>query len=296
LNELLSALGPLGVARTGVGVGAGRVGDGAAEVVAVGPAWAAVPELEHPVMRNAPSAIATKARILPGSLGRLYDAAVTSEGGGIEDEIYRGWEVYQGYLIKAIAPLDAAQLNIRAAPHLWSVRMLACHIVATRSGLFHWWMGEGDSDFADLGEWDEDHAPPDRPATEIVRGLEETWSMMKSRLERWTPADLTKEFTRPKPNRAGERSKHSRQWIIWHLLEHDSPWREISFSLGMHGVAGSTSSRCNQTGFGASNGQDMIGVVIDRGRRSWLGRPRAMRRRSRRSSSHCSTRHTGWQR
>lgn len=164
---------------------------------------------------------------------------MTSEDAGILAEFYRGWEIYQGRLVKAIAPLDAAQLGLRAAPHLWSVRMLACHIVATRSGWFHWWMGEGDSDFADLGEWDEDGAPADRPAKEIVRGLEETWEVMKSRLVRWTPDDLAKEFVRPKPNKAGERPARTRQWIVWHLLEHDlHHGGELSYSLGMHGVAG----------------------------------------------------------
>jgi uncharacterized damage-inducible protein DinB len=164
---------------------------------------------------------------------------VTADGDGILAEFYRGWHVYQGRLIKAIAPLDAAQLDLRAAAHLWSVRMLACHIIATRSGWFNWWMGEGDADFADLGEWDEDDAPADRPAEDLVRGLEQTWSVMSSCIERWTPADLGMEFVRPAPNKAGERPTRTRQWIVWHLLEHDlHHGGEISFSLGMHGVPG----------------------------------------------------------
>jgi uncharacterized damage-inducible protein DinB len=161
------------------------------------------------------------------------------EGEGILAEFYRGWEVYQGRLVGAIAPLDRAQLDLAAALHLWPVRTLACHIVGARAWWFHSWMGEGGAEFGRMLEWDEDEALATRPAAEIVRGLEESWSVIKSGLERWSPADLTKEFARPTPNAAGERPRRSRQWIVWHLVEHDlHHGGEISFSLGMHGVAG----------------------------------------------------------
>jgi len=78
-----------------------------------------------------------------------------------------------------------------------------------------------------------------RPAAEIVRGLEESFSVIKSGMERWSPAELVQEFARPTPNEAGNRPARSRQWIIWHLVEHDvHHGGEISFSLGMHGVPG----------------------------------------------------------
>jgi uncharacterized damage-inducible protein DinB len=58
-------------------------------------------------------------------------------------------------------------------------------------------------------------------------------------LERWSYADLDKEFERPRPNAAGERPLRSRRWIVWHVLEHDiHHGGEISFSLGMRGLAG----------------------------------------------------------
>jgi uncharacterized damage-inducible protein DinB len=161
------------------------------------------------------------------------------EGDGILGEFYRGWEKYQGLLIGAIAPLDQAQLDLAAAPHLWSVRTLSCHIIATRAGWFHSWMGEGSPEFGRMARWDEDEVLPSRQAAEIVRGLEESWAVIKSGLDRWSPADLDEEFIRPVPNEAGERPMRSRQWIVWHLLEHDlHHGGEISFSLGMHGVAG----------------------------------------------------------
>jgi uncharacterized damage-inducible protein DinB len=161
------------------------------------------------------------------------------EGDGILGEFYGGWDVYQGLLIGAIAPLDPAQLDLAPAPHLWSVRMIACHIVAARAWWFHSWMGEGSSEFGRMTNWDEDEALATRPAAEIVRGLDESWSVIKSGLGRWSPADLTKEFVRPVPNEAGERPNRSRQWIVWHLVEHDlHHGGEISFSLGMHGITG----------------------------------------------------------
>ena len=158
---------------------------------------------------------------------------------GILGEFYRGWELYQGRLIGAIAPLDQAQLDLAAAPHLWSVRTLACHIIATRASWFHSWMGEGPAEFGQMAQWDEDQALATRPASEIVRGLEESWLVIKSGLDRWSPTDLKQEFMRPVPNEAGRRPMRSRQWIVWHLVEHDlHHGGEISFSLGMHGVAG----------------------------------------------------------
>jgi len=100
-------------------------------------------------------------------------------------------------------------------------------------------MGEGSPEFGLMTDWDEDEALATRSADEIVGGLEESFAVIKSGLERWSAADLAEEFVRPTPNAAGERPKRSRQWIIWHLVEHDvHHGGEISFSLGMHGVPG----------------------------------------------------------
>jgi hypothetical protein len=63
------------------------------------------------------------------------------DGDGLAAEFCRGYEVHQGRLVKMIAPLDQAQLDLAAAPHLWSVRTLACHIVGARAWWFHSWMG-----------------------------------------------------------------------------------------------------------------------------------------------------------
>jgi uncharacterized damage-inducible protein DinB len=168
-----------------------------------------------------------------------YDAAVEHARDGIGAEVGRGYEDHEQRLVKMIAPLDQAQLDLAAAPHLWSVRTLACHIIAARAWWMHSWMGEGSAEFGNMTDWDEDEALATRPATEIVRGLEESFAVIKSGMERWSPAELVQEFTRPTPNEAGNRPARTRQWIIWHLVEHDvHHGGEISFSLGMHGVAG----------------------------------------------------------
>lgn len=154
-------------------------------------------------------------------------------------DYYSGWKNYQRLLVKAIAPLTAEQLDIQAGPGLWSVRKLASHVVARRSWLFHDWTGEGGPEFDGVANFDEAGEWETRPAAEIVAGLEKTWSLVYSCLNRWTGADLIAAFQRPVPNPVGDRPWHDRRWIVWHALEHDlHHGGEISFSLGMHGIPG----------------------------------------------------------
>src|SRR5215472_13278676 len=80
-------------------------------------------------------------------LGRVMEVSVANS--------YSGWENYQRLLVRAIAPLDGSQLDLRAAPHLWSIRTLANHVVAARAWWFHSWMGEGGPEFAPMADFDE---------------------------------------------------------------------------------------------------------------------------------------------
>lgn len=147
---------------------------------------------------------------------------------------YKGWDVYQQLLIAAIAPLTAEQLALRSAPQQWSVGTLAAHIIAARVGWFHIRMGEGSSELAPMATWDED-GEPSRSAAELVAGLEATWQLIQDALERWTFADLEQVF--PHPTREDWPAR-SRQYIIWHVLEHDiHHGGEISSILGAHGLA-----------------------------------------------------------
>jgi len=117
--------------------------------------------------------------------------------------------------------------------------MLVNHIVSVRHGWFHLWMGEGGAAWEWYDDWVLLEKMAARQAPELVRGLEESWSLLKPCLESWTAADLDAEFRRPTPNAKGERPVRSRQWIVWHVAEHDvHHGGELSFTLGMHGVPG----------------------------------------------------------
>ena len=148
---------------------------------------------------------------------------------------YKGWDVYQQHLVTAIAPLSSEQLALRPAPHLWSVSILAAHIISARVWWFHLWMGEGDTRLAPLEKWDEPEAPV-RSADELVAGLKSTWDMMQSALAHLTSADLERLFQDP-DDRADRGRELSGQWIIWHVIEHDlHHGGELSLILGMHGI------------------------------------------------------------
>src|ERR1700739_152684 len=100
-------------------------------------------------------------------------------------KLYKGSDVYQEQLVKAISPLTAEQLALRAAPNLRSVGMIAAHIVGARVRWFHRLMGEGDVDIHTLGIWDRPEAPV-RSAAELVEGLEESWQLIQNSLAHWT--------------------------------------------------------------------------------------------------------------
>ena len=140
---------------------------------------------------------------------------------------YRGWETYQGYLTSAIAPFTSEQLALRAASHLRSIGILAAHIIAARVVWFHAVMGEGPAELMPMRMWDE-YDPIRQNTAELVTGLETTWSLIQHCLARWTSADLDQTFQR----RDG---LFSRQWIIWHVIEHDlHHGGELFLTCGMH--------------------------------------------------------------
>jgi len=150
-------------------------------------------------------------------------------------KLYKGWDVYQEQLVKAITPLAAEQLALRAAPHLRSVGMIAAHIVGARVRWFHRLMGEGSVDIHLLGIWDLPEAPI-RSAAELVDGLKDSWQLIQNSLAHWTLADLDHVF---EGTYSGEEYSFTRQWIIWHVIEHDlHHGGEISLTLGAHGMAG----------------------------------------------------------
>mgnify|MGYP001217062275 FL=1 len=147
--------------------------------------------------------------------------------------IYQGWHTYQDMLIRALAPLTAEQLNLRAAPRLRSVSEVVTHIIGARARWFHALLGEGGDEFAALGRWDRRDAPA-RSAAELVHGLEATWQGMHAAIARWTAEEWQQ--TWPGEDES-EPEVITRAWVIYHLLEHDlHHGGEVSITLGAHGV------------------------------------------------------------
>ena len=176
---------------------------------------------------------------VPTTSGRANARLLTGAMSSPLLTFYTGWDRYNDLLERAISGLDAHQLSLRAAPHLGSVRMLANHIVAVRAWWFQSWMGEGGTQLAEFVDYDEGQEADRRAAPAIVSALRTTWSSLASSLSTWTEDDLARQFQRPEPNAAGERPWRTRQWIIWHVAEHDlHHGGEISLTLGMHGLVG----------------------------------------------------------
>jgi uncharacterized damage-inducible protein DinB len=151
---------------------------------------------------------------------------------------YQGWETYQQSLVETIAPLSSEQLALPVASHHWSIGLLLNHLIGSRVFWFQRWLGEGDPH---LVPWDDDQQAA-RETAELVTGLEETWHMIADALTRWTPADLGQRFPTPAFLSEAEREffpPQTRQWIIWHVLEHDiHHGGELSLALGGLGLDG----------------------------------------------------------
>jgi uncharacterized damage-inducible protein DinB len=148
--------------------------------------------------------------------------------------IFQGWHQYQMALIRALEPLDAEQLALRAGPRLRPIGQIATHMIGARARWFYLLMGEGGADFDAMGKWDR-RGRRARTAAELVSGLERTWQGMQEAIARWTPADWQQTYP---GEDASEPEIITRQWVIWHLIEHDlHHGGEISLTLGIHGLA-----------------------------------------------------------
>jgi len=164
------------------------------------------------------------------------------------ESFYEGWATYQGLVLDALRDLTPEQLGLRTAPHRWAVWQLAAHVAGSRAYWFHDVLGEGDPATRDLfrvnsttvpdlpledAGWEDDEDHP-RSAAEIVEAFGLTWDMIEDCLRRWTPDDLTAEFSR---ERRSSTETVTRQLVIWHLVEHDlHHGGGISQILGSHGV------------------------------------------------------------
>lgn len=162
---------------------------------------------------------------------------------------YGGWRRYQRGLLEMFLPLSDEQLALPMADGAGdederTIGLVAQHMVANRVWWFQVWMGEGSPELAPIAHWDpadEVEHPPVGSAA-LVAGLETTWQMVEGALSRWTAADLDTIFQPPAALRPEEReffSPVSREWIIWHVFEHEiHHGGEISLALGRYGLLG----------------------------------------------------------
>ena len=153
---------------------------------------------------------------------------------------YTSWKAYQDHIKEVLAPLTAAQLDLRAAPHLRSIGENALHVVGCRAVWFTEFLGEDyGEDMKPYIAWNEiglELGVPVPAAAELVQGLDRTWQFMVDCLARWSSADMQQTFP---DEEDGKPIDLSRAWVVWHVLEHDlHHGGELSFTLGMHGLSG----------------------------------------------------------
>jgi uncharacterized damage-inducible protein DinB len=143
------------------------------------------------------------------------------------------WENYQQRLIATITPLSSEQLALPVASHQTIGELLA-HLIGARYWWFHRWMGEAEP--PELVDWGTDEGM--RNAGSLVSAFAVTWRMISPILSRWTAADL-EHLVQPPASVAAERSAHTREWIVWHVLEHEiHHGGELSLALGGYGLQG----------------------------------------------------------
>jgi uncharacterized damage-inducible protein DinB len=152
-------------------------------------------------------------------------------------DVYRGWETYHDHLIEAISPLTTEQLSYRTEGSLRSIEEICRHIIGARARWCTQALGLDGDPLEALGHWDAADAP-ERSAAELVEGLRASWTALWAALGSWSVTDLA--YTIPNTDRdPGEPENFTRQWVVWHLIEHDvHHGGEVSLILGSHGLSG----------------------------------------------------------
>jgi uncharacterized damage-inducible protein DinB len=150
------------------------------------------------------------------------------------DVMYDNWAGYNRRLQNCIAPLTEEQLMLQPAARMWPLAQVVQHIISVRAGWFSGTLQDSDPLMEEYMLWGQRDSP-ERSAAELVRGLEETWTFIESRLRRWTAAECAETF--PDEAEDGETWQVSRSWVIYHVLEHDlHHGSEVSLILGMNGL------------------------------------------------------------
>lgn len=151
--------------------------------------------------------------------------------------LFDGWEAYQESLMGALGPLTPEQLDYRTAPQLRSVGENCRHMIGARARWCIYVLAIRDAPLPDLARWDASDMPARTPA-ELAEGLRVSWRLLRDVILSWSADDLA--VTMPNVDREpGEPEAFTRQWVIWHLIEHDlHHGGEISQILGAHGLTG----------------------------------------------------------
>lgn len=168
---------------------------------------------------------------------------MTEQGAPLSTFYKPGWEHYQQALIHTIASLSSEQLALSLGPQQRSIGELLEHMLGARYNWFHLWMGEGDPNLDWNDDEDSDEPIVYKPAS-LVAMFEKSWHVISSALDRWTSADLEQLFFPPTSHQEWLRKQgleeappHTRQWIVWHVLEHEiHHGGELSLALGNSGV------------------------------------------------------------
>jgi uncharacterized damage-inducible protein DinB len=143
---------------------------------------------------------------------------------------YKGWSDYNDYLIDVTSKLTPEQLLLATSASQRPAWSLAVHIASTR---VHWltrMFGEEDAPSKPLLEWDED-GEPIFTGPQIAEGMRTSWDLVDTVLNRWTVGTMDQTITTSRGH------VRSRQWVIWHLIEHDlHHGGELFYTLGAHGI------------------------------------------------------------
>jgi uncharacterized damage-inducible protein DinB len=151
------------------------------------------------------------------------------------DVIFDNWQQYNGRLMAAVAKLTDEQLELQPARGMWPLGQIIQHIISVRAGWFSGTLQDPDEAMTAYMEWGQRESPP-RNAAELARGLEATWAFIEERLRRWTPEERAMTFPE---DWDGEIYQVARNWVIYHVLEHDlCHGGELSLLLGMNGLRG----------------------------------------------------------
>jgi uncharacterized damage-inducible protein DinB len=152
--------------------------------------------------------------------------------------LYKGWDLFNESLIRALAPLTSAQLALPIGSPTWPIWASVSHLAGGRV----YWLchvfkepGAETTPFTDptgFG-WEDDLAHP-RSADELVHALESSWRIVERCLATWTPETLGQEARR---TRGTVVQIHTRQSVLIRLITHDAFHSgEVSSALGSNGL------------------------------------------------------------